>query len=169
MLNHRDDESTQQPNDLHRDGVRRGVRRLTRSVIHSLHAVGMTDGEMARALGVPLAATYAMRHALDLPPNLQPALKAGHSRLALLRATHGAGCEDAGIASVLHITAARVAVLRGEWDLAANPPPPPPPATDPCWRYYGGGATDTEIAAATGLAPADVARWRELNHLPPSA
>jgi hypothetical protein len=62
-----------------------------------------------------------------------------------------------------------VAVLRGEWELAENPPSPPPPATDACWRHYVRGRTDTEIATATGLAPADVARWRGLNHLPPSA
>lgn len=164
-MNPADGESTNQPNDLHR-AVNLVKRRLTTVVINALLAVGLTDGEMATAVGVPLEAVMALRNAMKLPKNRVPAFDAGHDRLTLLRAMHGVGCEDAGMARTLQLSVRKVAALRDEYDLAENVVVSD--ATDACWRHYTRGRTDTEIAAATGLTPAEVARWRDRHGLLPT-
>jgi hypothetical protein len=145
--------------------ISRGPR-LTREIVETLYAQGMSDREIAAATGSSLPIAIIVRVALDLPPHPRSAYDAGRDRRELLRAMLAAGCDDAGIARALRVLPAMVAHLRGEWELAPNPPPPRDDATA-CWRHYRRGLSDEQIAMETGLKPAQVARWRERYALPP--
>ena len=137
--------------------------------LRELHAQGLCDEHIARAMGKHSKTIRSYREKLGLPRNqFDPRTDNGPKDWDKERARmlYDAGCSDSVLARELGIGITRVHTWRAENDLPPNSNGPFD--HDRARVLYDDGLIDNRIAAALGVSRTAILHWREENGLCPN-